>query len=69
MTIPNKHIDPALNIFDGVPLMMTNNTDQKKGLGNSTIIIGLSIQFKKGLYSKLQNSGRKTDTYSVMVGC
>ena len=45
MTIPNKHIDPALNFFDCVPLMMTNNTDQKKGLGNSTRIIGLSIQF------------------------
>ena len=33
--------------FHGVPLMITSNTNLKKGLGNGTRIIGLSIQLKK----------------------
>ena len=47
MTIQNKHIDPVLKLLHGVPLMITSNTNLKKGLGNGTRIIGLSIQLKK----------------------
>ena len=47
MTSRNKHIDPALKFYNGVPLMITSNTNLKKGLGNGTRIIGLSIQLKK----------------------
>ena len=47
MTSRNKHIDPALKFYNGVPLMITSNTNLKKGLDNGARITGLSIQIKK----------------------
>ena len=47
MTRRNKHVDPALKFFYGVPLMTTSNTNLKESLGNGTRIIGLYIQLKK----------------------
>ena len=44
MTSWNKHIDLAIKFFHGVPLMITSNTNLKKGLGKGTRIFELSIQ-------------------------
>ena len=47
MTNRNKDIDPALKIYHGVPLVITNNVQLKKGLGNGTRYIALYVQSLK----------------------
>ena len=47
MTNRYTYIDAKLKFFYSVPLLITSNTHQKKGLDNGTRIIGLSIQLKR----------------------
>ena len=42
----SKHIDPALILYSGIPLMKTTNKDIEKGRGNGTLCRGFSVKLK-----------------------
>ena len=62
----NRHIDPALNFYSGIPLMITTNKDIAKGRGNGTLCRGISVKLKKNGDLKWKNwDGRKVLSVSI----
>ena len=58
----NKKIDPALNFYPGVPLMINSNENLDKipPRGNGTLCIGKTIKLKRGRSLQWENyEGRK----------
>ena len=63
----SKKVDPALQFYSRVPLMITDNEDIKDGLGNGTRCIGISVHLKKDCNVGYSNiDGRFVHTVSVL---
>ena len=63
----SKKIDPALQFYSGIPLMIIDNTNIKEGRGNGTRCIGISVHLKKDCNVGYSNiDGRFVHTVSVL---
>ena len=63
----SKKVDPALQFYSGIPLMIDNNEHIKEGRGNGTRCIGISVHLKKDCNVGCSNFyGRLVHTVSVL---